>query len=210
MAFEKAVFDPSFLDLRRFKIVTRDVEIRHFNSNDQRIRLMKNISATARWLIPMAMVCPLACTPTAAPPPIPIGKAAVNAAVSQAQIDEIVLERFGHRPGAPFYKVVLRQDGTVTYTGQFNVSKIGTFDAKIELRDFRRLEEMIDHLGYFEMKDAIFVIGDADSVRTSILRGGQRKTIEDGWGSTAPVELWTTEMAIDGLVAGITDWKTTK
>ncbi len=47
-------------------------------------------------------------------------------------------------------------------------------------------------------------------LRTSALRAGKRKTIEDGWGSAAPVELWAIEMAIDGLIAQVTDWKKTR
>ena len=158
----------------------------------------------------MATAFPLACIPAAPNPSVPAGKAATNIAVPAAEIDEITLERFGHRPDAPFYEVVLSKDGAVTYTGEFNVSKIGTFKAIIEPRDFRRLEEMINRFRYFDRNDEILVADDADDVRTTVLRSGQRKTIDDGWGSTAPVELWAIEMAIDGLVAGIADWQKIK
>jgi hypothetical protein len=124
-----------------------------------------------------------------------------------AKIDEITLKRFGHAPTAPYYEVRLSKDGTVTYTGEFNVARIGTFKAKIEPEDFRRLEEMLHRFHYFEMKDEYRAGVDAPALRTSAVRAGKRKTIADGWGSKAPVELWAIEMAIDGLIAQITDWK---
>jgi ribosomal protein S16 len=171
---------------------------------------MRNFLAMARWLIPAAMVCPLACAPTAAPPPIPTGNAAIDVPGAVAGIDEITLERFGHAPNAPFYKIVLSKDGTAIDTGEFNVARIGTFQTKIEPEGFRRLEEMFDRFHYFEMKDGYPFGVDAPEVRTSASRAGQRKTIDDGWGSTAPVELWAIEMAIDGLIAHVTDWTQTK
>ena len=69
------------------------------------------------------------------------------------KIDEITLERFGHAPTAPFYKIELSTDGTAIYTGESNVARIGTFKAKIDPEDFRRLEEMLNRLRYFEMTD---------------------------------------------------------
>lgn len=171
---------------------------------------MTNLSAVATALIPMAMACPLACIPAAQKPAAPAGKAASNVAGPSAEIDEITLERFGHAPDAPMYEVVLSKDGKVTYTGEFNVAKIGTYEAEIEPRDFRRLKEMINRFRYFDRNDEILVADDADAVRTTVRRAGQTKTIKDGWGSTAPVELWAIEMAIDGLVAGIGDWQKVK
>ena len=141
---------------------------------------MTNVRATAWWSIPLAMACPLACAPIEGPPRIPVGKATVNVTGPVTRIDEIVLERFGHRSAAPYYKVVLSKYGSVTYTGKYNVTKIGTFNAKIRLDDFRRLEEMMDHLRYFEIDDKIFVIDDADSVRTSAVReAGEGRLMTD-------------------------------
>jgi hypothetical protein len=138
------------------------------------------------------------------------GTRASNSAGSVAQVDEITLKRFGHAEKAPYYEVRLSKDGTVTYTGEFNVARIGTFKAKIEREDFRRLEQMLNRFRYFEMTEEYLAGPDAPHVRTSALRAGKRKTIEDGWGSAAPVELWAIEMAIDGLIAQITDWKQSK
>jgi hypothetical protein len=69
---------------------------------------------------------------------------------------------------------------------------------------------MLNRFRYFEMKDDYLAGVDAPHVRTSALRAGKRKTIDDGWGSDAPVELWAIEMAIDGLIAQMTDWKKSK
>ncbi len=169
---------------------------------------MKDLCVTPRWLIPLAMVCPLACAPTAVPPRLPTAKVSLSAPGPVATIDEITLERSWHAPTAPCYKVVLRKDGTAIYTGEFNVARIGTFKAKIEPERFRRLEEMVNRFRFFEMKDddIIFTV-DVPYVNTSVLRAGKRKTINDCWGSNAPVELWAIEMAIDGVLAEVTNWK---
>jgi hypothetical protein len=37
--------------------------------------------------------------------------------------------------------------------GRLNVARIGTFKAKIEPEDFRRLEEALNRFRYFDMKD---------------------------------------------------------
>jgi hypothetical protein len=178
-----------------------------------------------RWLIPMVMACPLACAPVAAPPPSPTGSAAVNVTAPPpsptgraaanisgpvAKIDEITLERWGHAETAPCYQIKLSKDGTAIYAGRFNVARIGTFKAKIEPEDFRRLEELVNRFRYFEMKDEYETAIDANSVKISVSRGGQSKTIQDGWSSTAPLELWAIEMAIDALAAQVTDWKQTE
>ena len=113
------------------------------------------------------------------------------------RIDAIALERCGLGFTEPCYKVELSKNGTVTYTGEFNVARIGTFSAKIDPGDFQRLEEMLNRFRYFEMNDLYPAVVDASAVKTSALRAGQRKTIRDGQGSAAPVELWAIEMAID-------------
>ena len=148
--------------------------------------------------------------PTDSPPSIPSGKATNYVAGAVVRIDEITLERFGHAPSAPFYNVELSKNGTVTYAGEFNVARIGTFTAKIDTGDFQRLEEMLNRFRYFEMNDLYPAGVDASAVKTSALRAGQRKTIQDGQGSAAPVELWAIEMAIDGMIANVNDWKQTK
>jgi hypothetical protein len=162
------------------------------------------------WVVLGGMAAPLGCSSHETPPPTVPVQAATGQPGETTQIDEIILERFGHAPNAPFYKVVISRDGTVTYTGEHNVAKVGTFKSTIEREDFRRLEEMLNRFGYFQMQDSYPLAPDAHSVKTAASGAGRRKTIQDGWGSTAPVELWAIEMAIDGLVARITDWKATR
>jgi hypothetical protein len=152
----------------------------------------------------------LACAPTSSPPPKPAGKATIYVGGPVAKIDEITLKRFGHDPTAPCYQIELSKDGTAIYTGEFNVARIGTFKSEIEPEDFRRLEEMLNRVRYFEMKEEYESGVDFPQVSTSAVRTGQRKTIHDAWGSHAPVELWAIEMAIDGLIAQVRDWKQTK
>ena len=163
----------------------------------------------ARWLILVAMTFPFACSPPVAPSSVHPARADANLPTPGAAVDEITLERFGHRPAAPSYRVVLSKDGSVTYTGAFNVAiaKVGTFKANISREDFRRLEGLVKHSRFFEMESSYPFAFDVDQVKMSVSRAGRTKTIEDGWGSDAPIDLWALEMAIDGLVEKINTWK---
>jgi hypothetical protein len=69
---------------------------------------------------------------------------------------------------------------------------------------------LIDRCHFFDLEDQYPMPTDANAVKISASRGGRSKTIRDGWGSTAPIELWAIEMAMDGLVAQVCDWKRTE
>ena len=105
------------------------------------------------------------------------------------------------------YTITLKKDGSVNYVGMFNVSKIGTYEAKITLEDFSRLEKTINHFRFFEMNDFYPAADDVDSAVTEVSSGQQKKVIERMSGSEAPIGQWMIEMTIDGLVSKVTDWK---
>jgi hypothetical protein len=75
---------------------------------------MRDTLRPTRWLIPMVMACPLACAPATPPPAIALGRASTSVPGPAAPIDEMTLERFGHAPNAPFYRIVLTKDGRAT------------------------------------------------------------------------------------------------
>ena len=75
---------------------------------------------------------------------------------------------------------------------------MGTY--KGEAYGFDRLAQLILAQKYFDMKDDYSrPITDMPSAITSVVRAGKRKTIVD-YAETGPIELWSIEMAIDGIL----------
>ncbi len=165
---------------------------------------MGNLQASLRyWLATSGVALAVGCS-SGDSPAHQAAKTPVK--VSATSIESISIERFGHGPQTPWYKVTLRRDGSVTYVGSFNVARIGNYQAKISTEDFRRLAELVERSGFFSLEDSYPFAVDAPEIKITIEAGGRTKTIHDGWGSRTPVELWGLEMAIDGVVAGLDGW----
>lgn len=127
------------------------------------------------------------------------------------QITEISLERQECFGTCPVYKVVLRKDGTATYTGVKFVPRMGEYRGKVYAYEyyFITLAKLIRSQGYFDLKDN-YSSGwtDQDTVITSVVERGRRKTVVN-YGNAAPIKLWGIEMAIDGVVERI-QWEKAK
>lgn len=123
-------------------------------------------------------------------------------------ISEITLERERCYGGCPVYKVILRRDGSATYIGKENVSRIGEYKSQVSPyqplgAEFIRLAKLIASQAYLKMNDRYTVpTSDADTVITSIVHDGKRKTIVN-YANQAPIELYGIERAIDGVAAQI-------
>lgn len=151
-----------------------------------------------RWLLLMAITCQLACAPSQ--PAIVPGKVPT--------IDEITMERSSISFNPLVYKIVLRKDGTASYTGESNVVRIGTFKATIALEEFRRLEELVGRWHILSMQEGYPGVVDSASVTITFFQSGHLKSFTYDEGSRdIPVELWAIEKTIDGFIANITDWK---
>ena len=124
--------------------------------------------------------------------------AQTQSAQDKDQITEVTLERTSCFGTCPDYKVTLRRDGAVIYEGRRFVQMMGTY--KGEAYGFDRLAQLILAQKYFDMKDDYSrPITDMPSAITSVARDGKRKTIVD-YAETGPTELWSIEMAIDGIL----------
>ena len=123
-------------------------------------------------------------------------------------ISEITLERERCYGGCPVYKVILRRDEPATYIGRENVPRIGKYKSQTYPyqplgAEFIRLAKLVASQGYLKMNDRYTVaMTDAETVITSIVHNGERKTIVN-YGNQGPVELYGIEMAIDGVAAQI-------
>lgn len=123
-------------------------------------------------------------------------------------ISEITLERVRCYGGCPVYKVILRRDGSASYIGRENVPRIGKYKSQTYPyqplgAEFIRLAKLVASQGYLKMNDHYTIlVKDAETVITSIVHNGERKTIVN-YGNEAPIELYGIERAIDGIAAQI-------
>lgn len=139
---------------------------------------------------------------------LPQNPAVSESSQDQSQITEITLERTTCFGTCPAYKVTLRSDGTITYEGRRFVEMMGVYEGRAY--GFARLAQLITSAGYFNLKDDYSrPITDNPSAITSVVRNGKRKTITN-YADAGPIELWSVEMAIDGMLKNAKLTKATK
>ena len=80
----------------------------------------------------------------------------------------------------PAYKVSIREDGTVTYTGEQHVKTTGEHTWKVDPAAVRALAKEMQDAGFFEMKDEYrAMVTDNPTTYTSLTIGGRTKKIQD-------------------------------
>jgi hypothetical protein len=102
------------------------------------------------------------------------------------------------------YTVKFFSDGRVEFTGYDQVRKMGLHVGRIPTQEFNRLVLLIDQMDFNGLEGLYSrrALG-ASTHFTSVLRNGQRKTIQN-YADAAPVQLWAIELAIQDLVKKIT------
>ena len=132
-----------------------------------------------------------------------------EAALTDAEgISEITLERERCYGACPVYKVILRRDGSASYIGKENVTRIGEYKSQtIPYQplgaEFIRLANLVASQGFLKMNDRYTVaVTDNATVVTSVVHNGKRKTIVN-YANQGPIELYGIERAIDGVAAQI-------
>lgn len=119
------------------------------------------------------------------------------------RITEISLERTPCFGSCPVDKVVLRADGTATYTGTRFVERLGEFQGTFSPRDFQRLAGLLTSQRFFNLRNRYAAPAtDLPSRITTAVRNGARKTVTN-YGDAGPVSLWTVEVAILGVASEI-------
>src|SRR3989344_3218798 len=114
----------------------------------------------------------------------------------------VTLERQGCYGTCPIYKVTVKADGSVTYTGERFVGTTGEQTSVIGLDKVKQLVEKINAINYFLLnpeytRGATF---DAGSAVTKVTMNGQTKEILHAFEDTsAPVELTELEDFIDEI-----------
>jgi membrane dipeptidase len=92
----------------------------------------------------------------------------------------ITIERTTCFGTCPAYKVSIKDDGTVTYTGTQYVKTTGTHTWKIDPAAVRALAKEMQDAGYFELQNEYVArMTDNPTTYTSLTIGGRVKTIKD-------------------------------
>ena len=118
-------------------------------------------------------------------------------------IHSITLERMVCYGSYPVYRVIFNQNGKAVYEGVDHVDRIGRYVGEIERADFDKIAELLDRLGFGSLNSS-YACNDTEkqSVVTSVSYNDGEKKVENK-GDAGPMELWTIEKVIDGVVQDI-------
>lgn len=123
-------------------------------------------------------------------------------------ITEIAIEETSCYGYCPTYTMILRSDGSVTYTGQANVKFKGTRKGHLDPALFDQLARLVDDLGFFGLDDFYAcAVTNQSTTYLSVVRNGQRKTIKHYAPElSGPARLRWLESWLS-LVADAVDWE---
>ena len=108
----------------------------------------------------------------------------------------ITIERTPCFGMCPAYKVSIKDDGTVTYTGTQYVKTSGTYTWKIDPAAVRALAKEMQDAGYFDLQNAYTSrMTDHPTIYTSLTIGARTKKVQDY--ITGPSKLKDIETRID-------------
>lgn len=119
------------------------------------------------------------------------------------KIHSITLERMVCYGSCPVYRVTFNKNGKAVYEGKDHVERIGRYVGEIEQSDFDKIAELLDRLGFGNLSSS-YSSNDPEkqSVVTSVSYNDGEKKVENK-GDAGPMELWTVEKVIDGVVQDI-------
>ncbi|MGI8554789.1 MAG: DUF6438 domain-containing protein [Pyrinomonadaceae bacterium] len=98
-----------------------------------------------------------------------------------AEITEISLSYSGsHFAAASGFTIVLRKDGTTTYSGAKGSSREGDYVGTFDKREFTKLAKFIVAQDFFSLKDNYLEnVQDGGTTRTRVVFAGGEKTIKN-------------------------------
>jgi len=121
-------------------------------------------------------------------------------------IQEFSLERTECFGPCPVYRATIRSDGTVTYVGIKNVPRLGIYTGNANPYVIKHLSELVGQINFFSLENEYSSeMTDQPTAVTSVLRGGERKTVRN-YGLSGPSLLWAFESSMDAAIASVTDW----
>ncbi len=115
-------------------------------------------------------------------------------------VTEIGLERTLCLGTCPAYVVILRSDGTFSYTGEDYVKRKGKHTGRVSEWSFNQLAEYLVESGYMDMESNYEIpITDLPTTYTTAVVNGKRKLVRN-CGDVGPAKLWALQQAIDGVL----------
>jgi len=127
--------------------------------------------------------------------------------VAVRQITYVQLEREPCEGTCPWYKAILRPDGTIKYFGGGNVEHIGSWTAKYWAKDFENLARTLDARDFASMRSAKMFYVDLPIVDITVRYAiGTSKTVSESEMGES-LRHWELAKLIDGIVASASDWK---
>ena len=135
--------------------------------------------------------------------PAPMDEAAAIAAIP---INSISLERTPCYGPCPIYTITFNKAGTAELEGKDYVPHKGKWHAKIAVRDFVRLSQLVFTAKFFNLENE-YSGGWTDNAITivTVNMGKVNKRVSD-YGNVGPAQLWGIAQAIDSISSGL-KWK---
>jgi hypothetical protein len=117
--------------------------------------------------------------------------------------DSVVFERRAARRG-PSFIFILRRGGSASYTGRANVSRLGSWLGKIDVRDYGRVNSILESLGILSLKpDYSAPWTDAPSTLLTVYPVGASAITVHEYADQGPPNLWAMHHSIEAAAEGI-------
>lgn len=119
-------------------------------------------------------------------------------------ISEIRMGRTRCLANCPAYTVTIQKDGSFSYSGQHAVERMGEHSGQIEPGALKQVFRYIAEIGFMDLEPRyLSSFLDSATTTTTVVQGGERKTVMNYAGS-GPATLWALEELIDDLLRGAT------
>jgi len=131
---------------------------------------------------------------------------AINPMPSKDSVTEIALERTPCKGTCPVDRVILRSDGTASYTATHHVKLRGVYTGNVGQSEFEAIAKLVGDKGFFSLEGRYAAkVTCMPTVITTVKRGGDTKAVSN-YGYAAPKELQDIEKRIIEMI-GKVEWK---
>ena len=124
-----------------------------------------------------------------------------------SNVKEVSLERTPCFGGCPIYKVTIKQDGTIIYTGTRFVDRIGKYKTQVMPDTLKKISVALKRLEFNKLKSKYSLpITDQASQIVTVVSDTGTKTVSE-YGHSGPAELWAVQSMIDGVLQNARGWE---
>lgn len=120
--------------------------------------------------------------------------------LSSHGISQIGLQKTACYGRCPSFTVIINKDGSVYYSGQSNVEKVGEFTGQLPVYLLNDLFAYINEIHYQKLQDTYSSrITDHASVYTMVKYEDKQKVIKN-YANTGPLTLWALQQLVEALL----------